>query len=178
MDGSTADLVSPGDETSTGLTAFGTPANFHIDVKFLPASGKTIDPSSLTDSEQEIEVRLEDGTLLTVNGVPTQPGSLAGTNVWRYSLTGTLKPGRITVKFLEGSFADSVGVKNLEQVESFVLEKPTDAFKNVSDGASVMEDKLNTLATGQQAGLFDASATSCMSDSLARMEAIPLRISG
>ncbi len=114
---------------------------------------------SLIDADPEIEVRLADGTVLTAAGTPTQPGNLAGSNVWRYTLSGPLKPGRVTVRFLAGSFSDSAGVTNLEITEEFFLATPTDTVTNLTGGATFLDGNLNDLAQGQKAGLFDATAS-------------------
>ncbi|HAM71756.1 MAG TPA: hypothetical protein DCM86_08950, partial [Verrucomicrobiales bacterium] len=160
IDGSTADLVNPRNAGFVGLTVFGQAANYYLDVRFNPAAGTTISASSLTDAAAEIEVTLADGTALTVAGVPTQPGALAGTNTWRYALSGTPKAGLVTVRFLPGSFNDATGVTNLEQTETFTLVAPTGSFSNLVDGAVVVDGNLNNLDQGQAAGFFDKGATS------------------
>jgi hypothetical protein len=130
--GTTADLSSPANGASIGLTELDD--NSHIDVAFVPGGGGSIDEGSLIDGAPEIVVTLDDGTQCSVADDPSQPGELAGTNIYRYELTGDLMVGMVTVSFIPGSFADTTAVTNTTESEIFYIEQPTATVVNLPDG--------------------------------------------
>lgn len=84
VDGTTADLASPTNGGSVGLTDLGGTGS--IDVAFNPAGGSAVDPATLIDGQPELEIILADGTLLVVDDDPTE----VGPNLFQYAFTGTL----------------------------------------------------------------------------------------
>ena len=146
--GSTAKLVNPGPGAIVGMTAFGNGGS--LDVEFTPATDGGLSVGTITDPDQELDITLADGSHLTINGTPTQPDDLAGTNVFRYSFTGTLVPGLATVRFLDGSFADVNGIANLESTQTFVIATPTAAVNNFASGITYDQAALNDLTKGRR----------------------------
>ncbi len=157
VDGATADLASPANGGVVGITNLGTAG--YVDVVFTPASGASIAPGTLIDGSAELEITLSDGSSLMVAVDPTQPGALAGTNVYRYTFTGTLVAGVALVRFLDGSFTDTDAIANVGEVETFTIQIPTGTLTNVSSSGAILASDLNDLVKGKAAGLFDSSAT-------------------
>src|SRR5262249_52243647 len=86
---------------------------------------------SILDPGQEFALTGAAGENIVVNGVPTQPGALAGTNTFRYSFAGQFDTGKLTVTFLAGSWRDDAGnggvgsaqaVAVITQARSFFIE--------------------------------------------------------
>src|SRR6267142_3158438 len=147
--GSSASLAAPVAGSTIGLTVL--QSQGYIDVTFAPASGASIDASTVLDPDPELSVRMADGQSLDITGQPTQIE--VGGNVFRYTFTTTLVPGPVTVTFLAGSFADTDGVVNLEKAQSFVVAQPTAALTNLADGSSYFDAALDD-SSGR---LFDGS---------------------
>ena len=103
----------------------------YIDVTYTPTNGQTLDLASIMDAGQEFILSGANGENVLVNGTPTQPGTLSGTNTFRYSYNGLLDSGKLTVKFVQGSWKDTGGnngaestaaVKIITQASTFFIE--------------------------------------------------------
>jgi hypothetical protein len=110
-----------------------------LDIEFSPTrtTGAGIDANSLNDGAPEIEITLHDGTALTVDDDPTQPDDFAGTNVFRYSFTGSLTLGTVTVTLSAGAFADSSLYFNTAQTLTFTIDGSTADLRGPAVGEVV-----------------------------------------
>lgn len=106
-------------------------ANHFIDVTFTPTASAILDQASILDSAAEFTLTGAGGENVVLNGTPTQPGALAGTNTFRYSYSGLLNAGVLTVNFTAGSWQDAKGntatastgaVKIITQASNFYIE--------------------------------------------------------
>jgi len=95
---------------------------------------------------------------LTVTSV-TQPDAVHLPNLFRFSLSGTIAPGIVTVTFLDGSFADTTGISNVEATETFVVQELTAGLSNFANGGGYFIKDVTDLATGKENKLFDETAT-------------------
>jgi Ca2+-binding RTX toxin-like protein len=148
--GATADLRLPLNGSCIGLGEL--TVNPFIDVAFTPGAGAGIDENTLSDDAPEIRIFLSNGVEITVAGKPDQDSGLAGTNVYRYELDGALVPGPVTVTFLAASFADNLGVTNLEDTEIFYIEQPAATLANLTDGNTFQLFDINSADSDLYAG--------------------------
>ena len=96
-----ADLIDPtvGSEIPAGTLN----SRQYLDVTFADA-GSGLNLDSISDADQEFILEGTAASGVTVDGVPTQIGT-----VFRYHFTGNFGPGPVTAHFLAGSVADHAG---------------------------------------------------------------------
>src|SRR2546428_4763720 len=125
--GATADLVrtipAHGDTPETVVALGGSTVGKdvvnglgYLEVRFRPTSGNTIDSTTINGGE--LELRDAAGNLVTLGAAPTRVGV---TDVYRYSFAGALAAGKYTASFVAGSFADTGGVVNVAETETFTV---------------------------------------------------------
>ena len=89
---------------------------------FNDPNGVGLRPETITDPDAEIQL-FSGGTALagiTVSGVPT----LVSGTTYRYTYTGVLTDGLVTVRFLNGGFSDTSGAMVMGEDETFVVFTP------------------------------------------------------
>ena len=114
----TADLVSPLKNAVVNPSSLGGT----ITVVFNDPNGVGLRPETITDPDAEIQL-FSGGTALagiTVSGVPT----LVSGTTYRYTYTGVLTDGLVTVRFLNGGFSDTSGAMVMGEDETFVVFTP------------------------------------------------------
>jgi hypothetical protein len=97
-------------------------------------SGSGIDPATLLDGGAEIEFL---GSSATIDPVPQDMGG----GIYRYSFTGSLSPGTVSVYFTAGTFADLAANTNIVSSQSFEVvetdvQPPTGTLADPADGAT------------------------------------------
>jgi len=123
--GTTADLVrtipANGDTPETVVALGGSTVGKdvinglgYLEVSFRPTSGNTLDASTVNGDE--LQLRDVAGNLVQLSTTPLRVGA---TTTYRYGFTGQLGAGTYTATFVAGSFADSSGVANQTETESF-----------------------------------------------------------
>ncbi|WP_442506615.1 hypothetical protein SH528x_005469 [Novipirellula sp. SH528] len=119
-DAPTATLANPTDGSSIVVTTING-QNF-IDVTFTDNSGAGINPSTITDSQQEFTLSGTGAAGVTVNGAATHVSGAT----YRYTTTGAFSPGAVDAVFAAGTFADLSANANIDTIASFVV---TESFQ-------------------------------------------------
>ena len=121
VEGATADLVSPatGDRIGAGELN----GQQALEVAFLPTSGNQLDHSTIDGDE--LVLRDPDGNEIELSALPER---VATSDRYLYSFTDELGVGEYTVEIVQGSFADSAGLGNLGETESFLVVVPSLLF--------------------------------------------------
>lgn len=107
----TADLSSPANGEPIAQSTIN--ARKYIDVKFSDPAGN-LDPDSITDPEREFDI-----PGVTVSEFPTRVLGTPAT--YRYSFTGNLPTGTVTINFKANTWKDSKGNFNSADSESFIV---------------------------------------------------------
>ncbi len=150
--GTTATLFPTADLVTPLRNAVVTPGQLGgtITVIFNDPNGVGLRPETITDTDAEIQL-LAGGVAIagvTVSGVPT----LVSGTTYRYTYTGTLPQGLVTVRFLNGGFSDRSGAMLMGEDESFLVFQPTLAqpkpgpyatLASPSNGGSITAAQIN-----------------------------------
>ncbi|MFN9036156.1 MAG: hypothetical protein ACK5YO_07660, partial [Planctomyces sp.] len=116
--GSTATLVYPG-STVFGVSALN--STRHIDVRFTPTTGQTLNLESILDNESEILITGTAAGQVVVNGRPTQLDE----ETFRYTVEGEFTAGSFTISFLDNLMVDSAGAGLTGRSEVITLRNLT-----------------------------------------------------
>jgi hypothetical protein len=144
----TADLAGPVNGQKLIVSQFNLLG--HIDVVFNDLNNVGLNELSITDATQEFELLLNGQPIsgVTVNGTPTAVQGRP--NTYRYSVSGPLTAGQVTVRFLPQSFSDNAGAGNFGEVEQFSVVQnetdkpgPTAQVSSPANGETVTADSLN-----------------------------------
>ncbi|MCC6235017.1 MAG: calcium-binding protein, partial [Verrucomicrobiales bacterium] len=146
VEGSTADLVSPVSGGTIGWTVL---QRNYVDVRFVPGLGTALDVTSIYDTAPELEIWLADGSQLTVSADPlaADDPEAPAAGLFRYEFSGNLATGVAVVKFLDNSFRDSSSIGNVEESETFVIEKPVTSVVTFASGVTYLNSSLNSGAS-------------------------------
>ncbi|HND55899.1 MAG TPA: hypothetical protein PLV92_25960, partial [Pirellulaceae bacterium] len=128
--GSTASFESftAGENVSlSSLNALG-----HIDVRYLPAHGGTLDPSSITDNDPEFTLSGEGAAGVTL-GASTKVDS----DTFRYSFTGAFSAGRVEFLFADAAFKDTSNNTNVGKTDFIQLTDLSADLANPLNGTAV-----------------------------------------
>ncbi len=102
----------------------------YIDIQFNPTSGAAVDPTTISSGVLQLSGTGAENVTL---GTPTQPGSLAGTNVYQVPFTGTFDVGDVTVTFVPGIWKDTAGNGNAGSTQVFhIIADAANFFISIS----------------------------------------------
>ena len=133
-----------------------------LEVEFQPTGGRTIDADAITDAADEFSIG-GPGRGSAALDPAKRPTPIAGTNAWRYYLTGAFTGGEVTISFAASSFQsvevdrpgaiDADGIGNLPEVERFTVQELRASLADPLNGGFIDRGELN----GR--GYFDVSFT-------------------
>ncbi len=140
----TADLTDPVDGGDIFLSEIS--GRKYIDVTFTDLSGTGLKTYTITDSDDEFELRYADGTIITHDG---RPDLVSGTT-YRYEFyySSILQPGEVTVEYLAGTFRDNLNIENEGALQSFTIVAdpvygPTADLVNPANGSTILVHDLD-----------------------------------
>ena len=138
----TAQVIDPaeGGQISQGKLQ----TNHFVDVRFAASPDHFLDPASITDVGDEIELILPNGMTVAINGVPTHAAGQTD-DVYRYALPTSLviQPGEYVVHMLANSWQDSDDQQNPEQSLSFEVVAARAELAGPDDGSRIDRTDLN-----------------------------------
>ncbi|MEN9555968.1 MAG: hypothetical protein RLZZ232_2254, partial [Planctomycetota bacterium] len=136
-----AQLISP---PAIGDIALATLASERrLRVKFTPAASASLQTTSITDSNPELELLLPDGTTVTIPGSAVQTEN--SETIFDYSIPAgvSLEPGEYQVKFLAGSWKDSLDNLAAAGSATFMATGASLQLAAPQDGARFDRRRLN-----------------------------------
>ncbi|HOD83686.1 MAG TPA: Ig-like domain-containing protein, partial [Phycisphaerae bacterium] len=115
----TAELALPPDGSSLPLAVVnaGSGGKGLIEVTYFDHSGAGLNAASITDAAAEFTLTGAGAAGATANTAPVAIGG----NTYRYTLSGPLGVGPVTVNFQAGTWADNTGALNAAQAQSFTV---------------------------------------------------------
>ncbi|MFN9046546.1 MAG: hypothetical protein ACK5YC_00320, partial [Planctomyces sp.] len=111
----------------------------HIDVRFTPTTGQTLNLASILDNESEILITGTAAGQVVVNGRPTQLDE----ETFRYTVEGEFTPGSFTISFLENLMVDSAGAGLTGRSEVITLRNLTAGLSYPAHQANVGMNRFN-----------------------------------